>query len=155
MKYMTLAWWSGEAERSTADAYRPYYESIKDHLPPAVRRLHDDVSLHDAKLRRLIADVAAQTVRIELDGYDWQPGKMPDAERQITLTYGGVDGLTTTGDPSVGLGGPHGFGDLGYDELERLDGDLIEHRMLFSTGIELHVRFRGLAIDLGANHAGP
>ena len=149
MKYMTLAWWSGEVDRSTADEYGPYFASIKGQLPPAVRRLHDDISLHDAKLRQLSVDLATETVRVQLDGYDWQPDKLPDAERQFTLTYSGVVNVTTTGDPERGLGGPHGFGDLGYDELELLGDGLIEHRMLFSTGIELHIRFRGLAIDLG------
>jgi hypothetical protein len=72
-----------------------------------------------------------------------------EAERQIVLTYNGVEAATATGDPNNGLGGPHGFGDLGYDEIELLDGGLIEHRMLFSTGIELHVRFGGLEIGLG------
>jgi hypothetical protein len=50
-------------------------------------------------------------------------------------------------DPQTGLPGPHGYGHLGYCEFEALGGELFEHRMLFSTGIELHVRFREITVE--------
>ena len=52
-----------------------------------------------------------------------------------------------TSDPSVGLGGPHGFGDLGYDEIDVGEDGPFEHRLLFSSGIELAVRFADLIIE--------
>ncbi len=147
MKYMTMDWWSGAVDRSTADAYGPYFQSIKDRLPPSVRRLHEDVSLHDSNLRLLVANWNHHTVEIQLDGYVWEPDKLPDAKQSILLRYFDVMSLTSTADPKTGLGGPHGYGDLGYDELELLDDLAVEHRMLFSTGIEIAIRFKNMSID--------
>ena len=50
--------------------------------------------------------------------------------------------LNTGSDPEKGLPGPHGYGDLGYDEVDVLEPGLFEHRMLFSTGITLSIHHR-------------
>lgn len=50
-------------------------------------------------------------------------------------------------DHDIGLPGPHGFGDVGYDEADiNVDGNL-EHRLLFSSGIEMQVVFRGFELN--------
>ena len=61
-------------------------------------------------------------------------------ERDISLLYGGAVFVESTADPDRGLPGPHGYGDLGNDEIEVLDGGLLDHRLLFSTGVELTLR---------------
>ena len=43
--------------------------------------------------------------------------------------------------------GPAGFGDLGYCEVSVLPGGAFEHRLLFSTGIELVVVFRSFRLQ--------
>lgn len=50
--------------------------------------------------------------------------------------------MESTANPSAGLAGPFGYGDLGYDEVAILASGAFEHRLLFSTGIELAVVFR-------------
>ncbi len=57
------------------------------------------------------------------------------------MNYGGVRSIQSTADPEKGLPGPHGYGDLGYDEIDLIQPGHYEHRMLFSTGIELLVQF--------------
>lgn len=61
---------------------------------------------------------------------------------RVRLSYRGVDGMTIETDPDGVLPGPAGFGDLGYSEIDRPVPDLFEHRLLFSSGLELRVRFR-------------
>lgn len=51
-----------------------------------------------------------------------------------------------TGDPDKGLPGPNGFGDIGVDEIEVFE-DSFEHRILFSNGIELHIRFKEFSLQ--------
>ena len=67
---------------------------------------------------------------------------------RIQLTYRGVERLVSTADPATGLPGPHGYGDLGYDELDAVGPGVFEHRMLFSTGIELPIRFSGCSLQV-------
>jgi hypothetical protein len=147
MKYFTLNWWMGQCEGDAAKEYLAYLEDVRDLLPQAAQRLEKDVSIHDAKLIRLDIDIAAGTLLMVLDGFDWTWGHFPLPQRTITLKYGGVSWVRSLADPKSGLPGPHGYGDLGYWEFEALGDGLCEHRMLFSTGIEIHIRFRELSID--------
>jgi hypothetical protein len=55
--------------------------------------------------------------------------------------------LRQTGHPQKGLGGPCGFGDLGYDEQDVRDDGNFEHRLLFSIGIEVQVCFSDFAVE--------
>jgi hypothetical protein len=141
MKYFTLSWWAGDTEDSLAvfDDYRRYLDSVSGSLPADLRRLSVDVSLHDAHLRRL--HLADSTLELHLDGCGFDQNSRAYFDRKLRLTYRGVCMLTSTADPKAGLGGPHGYGDLGYDEVEVIEPNVYEHRMLFSSGIELHVRF--------------
>lgn len=146
MKYFTLDWWQGHCQKEVADEYRAYFEDVKDLLPPGARRLEEEVSIHDGKLIRLDIDIAAAKVVFVLDGYDWTHRHSPLPQRTITLKYAGVSWVRSIADPYSGLSGPHGYGDLGYWEFEAMGEGLCEHRMLFSTGIELHIRFRELDV---------
>ena len=147
MKYFTMEWWQGHCQGDAPEQYREYYEDVKDLLPAGARRLEEEVSLHDAKLLRLDVSPAAGTCLIVLDGFDWTHRSSPLPGRTITLRYIGVQWLRSLADPRSGLQGPHGYGDLGYWEFEALGEGLFEHRMLFSTGIELHVRFRDVTVE--------
>jgi hypothetical protein len=84
---------------------------------------------------------SAHEARLELqiDGFNNYAGEEP---RHYRIEYGGVTALESSADPAVGLAGPHGYGDLGYDEFDVVSEGHFEHRMLFSTGIELIVRFK-------------
>ena len=138
---MTIDKWSG----TNGDAlealkeYQRYLDSVFATLPLELQRFTSKVSLHDARMRHL--RLAAGLLKLKLDGSGYQEETRSYFDRRFDLTYGGVDSLTSTADPDTGLPGPHGYGDLGYDEIEVLANGHYEHRMLFSTGIELHVQF--------------
>ena len=102
------------------------------------------MSLHDTRLRELwLAD------GMLVLGLDSHAG-----DERLTLIYTGIAWFESTADPKVGLGGPTGYGDLGYCEVDALPGEVLEHRLLFSTGIELAVVFRGFRLQR-AKHAEP
>ena len=132
MKYFTLKWWSCEVEdmHAVLDAYRS--------LPADLRKLVHGVSLHDARLRRLDLSTESRRLVLELDGCGYDDQAHSYFDTQFRLTYEGLQSLTSNADPDAGLPGPHGYGDLGYDELEVIPSKLYEHRM---SGIELQIRF--------------
>ena len=142
---MTMAWWRGDARRESADGYRRHLAMILPSLPPTLGDFRDRVTLHDARLRRLTIDLPRGSLDLMFDGYLWNPHALGEP-RAWHLRYTGVTSLTSTADPAGGLPGPAGYGDLGYDELDVIEPRLFEHRMLFSTSIELHVRFRDLVV---------
>jgi hypothetical protein len=52
------------------------------------------------------------------------------------------------------LPGPPGFGSMGYEEIELDDAARIVLRVLFSTGLELHVVFRAFRLSHDAPPSG-
>ena len=146
MKYFTLAWWADGTDDTGTEIqeYHRYLDSVRDSLPADLRRLSEDIGLHDARLRRL--HFAHGALELSLDGFGFDEQSRAYFDRQLRLTYGGVSTLGSTADPKTGLGGPHGYGDLGYDEMEVIGAGVFEHRMLFSSGIELHVRFASFSL---------
>ena len=149
MKYYTIDWWSGETAdgQNHFDEYRKYLDRILDELPPDHQRLASELSLHDSRLLKLSADVAARTLILELDGYGFDPSSKAYFGRRFLLKYSHVEAIETTANPEKGLPGPHGYGDLGYNEIEVVTPGLYEHRMLFSLGIEMKVRHRTVEIQ--------
>lgn len=139
MKYFTLKWWLGLQDgrgEDPVEAFQDHVASIQDVLPKDFRTLSESVSLHDARLRRMEFDAATQTLEMKLDACGGG-GK----SRKLTLRYLQVDSFLSTANPALGLPGPFGYGDLGYDEPHRLADGRFEHRILFSSGIELRIRF--------------
>lgn len=150
MKFFTLAWWSSACEDSDAlfRKYQVFVADFFDRLPDSYQRLHRDLSLHDSRLRRFDADYRHQTLEIHLDGHGFDRTDNSYFERKFTLRYYDVKQVLTVSDPQQGLPGPHGYGDLGYDEIELLSSGELEHRLLFSSGIVLTVRHGGFKIDV-------
>ena len=149
MKFFTFEWWSGQSgdPAEAFDAYRHFIGDFFDRLPADHQLLSRDLSLHDANLRKLSVNVEARTTDLQLDGRGFNQADKSYFGRRFVLKYSGVSKIETTADPRVGLPGPHGYGDLGYDEIEILESGIIEHRMLFSTGIELCIRHSDFAIE--------
>jgi hypothetical protein len=148
MKYFTIDWWNGYVEDDEAPCreYRDYLDQVSTLLPDAIRKLSYEVSLHDAELRWLCISIQESSVVMDLDGWDYSV--QPDVAAWIRLTYRGVTAVSCTADPERGRPGPPGYGDLGYDEFEVLEPGYYEHRMLFSGGIEMHIRFAELEVFL-------
>jgi hypothetical protein len=148
MKYFTPEWWAMEVEstdRVVAD-YERYIDSIRSRLTPGLRSLHDEISLHDSKVRRFTVDFSSQTVAITLHGFTdpWSPEGQTG--RRFDLRY---EGVTTVESTNLGEWVSEAFdnSDLGYCEIELLSDGLWEHRMLFASGVELAIRFRDLRLQ--------
>ena len=135
MRYYTMAWWSGDdgGKNDRAAEYPAHLATFRDRLPPDLLLTEESVSLHDTRLRELKLLPAQGSLSIGLDSYQ--------GDERFTLDYIGVTQFESTADPAVGLGGPGGYGDLGYCEVDALKDGKFEHRLLFSTGIELMVVF--------------
>jgi hypothetical protein len=143
MKYFTLDWWF-ESDNETIDEYTSYIGSIRAQLPANLARFIDTISLHDAQIIHFHLDIASR--RLEFLLAAWFPSDGPwDVEQHtLRLVYEEVISFRSTSTPDKALGGPTGYGELGYDEVELLGDGLFEHRLLFSSGIELQIRFRHL-----------
>ena len=148
MKYLTLDRWIADQDltaetladsRAAAEQYSAYLDSIRSKLPPALVLLLDEFTIHDARVRELHLSVEQRTLTIRLDAHD--QAMTQRRQRYLRLQYRDVTEVGSTADPDKGLLGPHGYGDLGYDELELLSDGMLEHRFLFSSGIEIFVRF--------------
>ena len=122
--------------------FQAHLASIRDQLPADLVALQEKISLHDSILRELNFDVASRQLDLRLDGSDMKGGL-----RAFRLTYKEVDTFRSTADPQSGLPGPHGYGDLGYDEADITDDGRLEHRLLFSTGIEFQIIFGGFNLQ--------
>src|SRR5258708_5202993 len=148
MKYYTLQWWANRVNPEKAMAvgkrYCRYIESVQASFPPDLKRLHWEVSLHDSHVRRL--HFSDCTFELQLDVERTDKDKIIPGTRRFRLTYQDVRSFTAVDDPEAALGGPDGYGDLGYDEIEVVQAGVYEHRMLFSSSIELQVRFTGFAL---------
>ena len=148
MKHFTIHWWAGDIDDQMPAfrAYEAYIAGIKDRLPADLRRLLDDVSLHDSRLRHLALSPKKNELTIDLDGCAPAEGQQSYHALKIKLVYGRISSFESLADPEAGLAGPHGYGDLGYDEIELLESGLFQHRILFSTGIEFAVTFADFAL---------
>lgn len=143
MKYYTKERWASDDYadwKQACTAYLAYLESIRPQLPPALSSLAFDVSLHDANLKSLQVDTVAQELIFILDGYEYVNG-VAERPRRFELRYRGVTHFRAAKD-SDDVRELLDRQDLGYMELELLPDSLFEHRMLFSSGTELSIRFR-------------
>jgi hypothetical protein len=140
MKYFTLEWWIGTQKMTTFDNRFPLYHdhlsSIRSMAPSDLIQLSEDMSLHDGQIAEFSLEVADATLTAVVNGDDGTGGP-----RQFRLKYFGVASFRSLADPEKGLGGPRGYGHWGYDEVDITPSGLIEHRILFSSGIELCVQF--------------
>lgn len=137
MQFFTLEWWRGcQTAEQTGDPcteYARHFDRIRTRLPVHLLTMLESVSLHDSRMRQFVVSPGQQTVQLLLENYA--------GDERFTLTYRGVERFESWSDPNVGLRGPHGYGDLGYDEVDVLSSGVYEHRLLFSSGIELGIVF--------------
>lgn len=147
MKFFTFHGWSGlQTPEATAcadpgRAYREHLSRIRERLPADLLRLEEDVSIHDARVDRLTLDPADALLTLELRGDDGKGGP-----RRFSLEYSGVRRFDSLTHKNRSLPGPGGYGDLGCWEID-LVRDGFEHRLLFSSGIEIHIEFKGFRLD--------
>jgi hypothetical protein len=139
MKFFMLDWWCGLQELKNYDPiseFQNHLSSIRERLPEGLLALQETISLHDANLRSLDYSHNQNSLTLQFDGDDGIGGL-----RKFKMHYTGIVSFRTIADPDRGLPGPHGFGDLGYDEADTTADGNLEHRLLFSTGIEMQIVF--------------
>jgi hypothetical protein len=144
MRFFTMAWWSGvqtEDDGDPATDYAAHLSAIRELLPPDLLDTEESVSLHDTRLRQLRLLLTDGSLELGLESYA--------GDGWFTLMYGGVELFESEADPRTGLSGPSGYGDLGYCEIDVLPEGRFEHRLLFSTGIELRVTFQSFRLQQG------
>jgi hypothetical protein len=137
-----------ESTDSIVAEYHSYIESIRSRLLPSLRALHENVSLHDSKVRGFLVNLPAQVVSMTLHGFvdPWSPEGLTG--RRIDLRYSGVTTIQSI-NPGESASEALDDSDLGYAEIEVLADGLWEHRMLFASGIELRIQFRDLQLQHG------
>jgi hypothetical protein len=149
MKYFTKEWWTNGCDPLTVcDDYKAYIDSVRGALPEQVLRFIDGHMLHDSVVRELSVQAGDETARIAADGWDVNLEKSVDYE----LEYAGVVAVTIRGDGGESRFGPGGLGHLGYDEFEPLQSGVVEHRLLFSSGVEIYIRFRAFRFFASPGH---
>jgi len=154
MKYFTIEDWMGDQDLDAArspswdasEEYSKYLDSV-DHLIPAeFRSLQDSVYLHDSNLHELRIDLPSGTLEMLFHACDRQQHACA-----VRIQYAGVTLFESTSDPEKSLPGPGGYGDFGYEEIEVIGAARFEHRILFSSGIELLIRFAQLSFTVTPN----
>ena len=116
MKFFTLDWWCGLQQLEDYDPvpeFQKHLSTIRERIPEGLLALQETISLHDARLRSLDYSSHNNSLTLQLDGDDGTGGS-----RQFMIRYSDVVSFKTIADPERGLPGPHGFGDLGYDEAD-------------------------------------
>ncbi len=139
MKYFTRSWLNGgmsEAEHeATVASYSDYLDRVVPELPQSIAALAREPSLHDALIRRVVLDFAAQSLKLELLSGDLQFGYF-DVEilyRRVEWSLLDQAALVRRAeDPET---------EFLYDEVERISGDTYEHRVLFWPDDEIAIRF--------------
>ena len=132
--------------QSAIVAYRRHFEAIRKSLPPGVLLLTEGETLHDASVISLEVDAAASSLSLELRGWDHRFRKA----RFLALSYEDVRNISISAPADRPLPGPPGFGALGYWEFDVDSPGFFKHCMLFSTGIELAVRFAQFAYTVSS-----
>ena len=148
MKFFTLANWKKSqnldddkafAEVVTADKkYRLYLETIRSKLPPEFQRFLELASLDDGEVLEIEIEPSLAKASLWCRALDnASEGKNA---HYLTLEYYGLRKFRSLAPEQESFGGD-GYGDIGNQEIELLSEGTFEHRLLFSTGIELAITF--------------
>jgi len=149
MKYFSTNCWNDYAQtKEIRKSYLSYVDSISPYIPTSFKSLTGgggDITLNDASVEHLVVSLGDSTVSMVMNG-KWIQGTVTGL-RIFSLSYTGVTEVVSIVDPDAdGLSGS-GYGDHGFDEIEVIENNLYEHRMLFSSGIELRIRFHDFLLD--------
>ena len=176
MKYLFIRDWKTWEpwDRIQADTqrYKDYVQTIRHLPPPDLQKLCDfspgwsgaHLSLNDSQLSSIRMSPAAQTVTLVLNGEYTDKNDRQVGLRRFVPNYTGVadfqinavsenahnPGPETEEQAEASLSYLSGsivFDDQGWDEIELLWDNLIEHWMLFASGTETAIRFRGFTLE--------
>lgn len=142
MRHFTHEWvqsgWEPDTVRAEAAAY---FDSIAHRLIPSIHNFREAVNLHDAHVHRISFDAASDVVSFEVSELFWNDQLKQGSRRTLLLTYSGnVSVEVFSGSEQDHARYPLWEDDLIIDEWDT-DEQRLEHRMLFASGSELHVKF--------------
>jgi hypothetical protein len=108
------------------------------------------IAITDVRLTELALDIPGGCLRLGFEGAEVKDQSLgwKIVSYRPTLTYVGVLSFTSASEPGHGLPGPIGYGEMGFDEFELLDNGIFQHRLLFSSGIEIAVTFSDIVVEL-------
>lgn len=149
MRHFSLSSWDIlYSQNKDAIEYENYLDGVRSLLPSGLVSLttrKSGVSLNDSTIQSIETSIQEQTVVFCLNGR-WIKETVVGL-RTFRLQYKGVTRVTSSVAPDLhGLFGG-GYGNHGFDEVEVLKEGLFEHRMLFSSGIEIAVQFSDFVLD--------
>lgn len=149
MKYFSLGSWDIlYSDNKDATKYEAYLDEIRMLLPKTLQSLtvrKSSVSLNDGTIQSIETSLQERQVEIHING-KWIE-KTVVGSRNFRLQYKGVTKTTSLVAPNLYGLFEGGYGVHGFDEVEVLAGGLFEHRMLFSTGIEISIQFSDFILD--------
>ena len=142
MRHYTYEWiqagWEPWTVRDEAEAY---FRSISHRLSASVHEFRQAVNLHDARLQRLSFAAGSDSVSLEINELYWNDTLHHGCRRPLILTYTGQTSVELSGGPADRNNRyPLQDDDVLLDEWDA-EGSHLEHRMLFASGAELHVKF--------------
>lgn len=139
MKYYTRAWATGglpEQEFEEAhNAYQRRLDQIGGLLPDPLATIARDVSLHDALIRRVVADLSKNRLRLELLCGDLQIGYF-----DLDLEYRNVD-WDCLDRKILARRARDNETEILCEEVDCLAERRFEHRLLFWPKDEISIRF--------------
>jgi hypothetical protein len=153
MKFYTLADWKREGDCSLQEfdeitsrvkEYRAYLESIGSGLSRRFQHFLDLASLHDGEVLEISIEPSSAVASLRCRALDNASNGRNG--HYLRLNYHEVQNFQSIGPEEESFGGD-GYGDIGYDEIELLAEGVFQHRLLFSTGIEIAVTFRDFTFD--------
>jgi hypothetical protein len=135
-----MDYWMGVQNNDIPDPnseYLKHYNSIINHLPKSVVEYINEFNFHDSNLIHFEFNQSDKIVKIKLFN------RFKDKGFHVyAIEISDVESVILKSDPDKSLGGPGGFGDLGYSEFDYQDNVMI-YSVLFSTGIEIDIKFKG------------
>jgi hypothetical protein len=147
LRFITLDWWRGDDPRDPFPAYQAHLAKIRQLLPARLIGLQEDCRLHDAEVQSTRYESASGVFVIDLIAYEEEEAPARTNARRVRLRYSQVVSIFSTVDPRGALPGPGGYGHLGYDEVDVTKEGHLEHRLLFSTGIEMQIVFAEFGLE--------
>jgi hypothetical protein len=142
-----MDWWLGRLDddiyHAVSKASQDHFESIKPLLPEPIIRLIESSGLHDGDFQQAYYDEVAKTVRMTLKAWNSFNG---DYRVDYIIEFSEVISFWINATLLNKRCGP-GFGDLGYYEVDLVEGGGFSMCFLFWSGIEIEVVFGSINVE--------
>jgi hypothetical protein len=143
MKFFTSEWWStfgDTADMSVFARYDSYLASVAHEIPKKLLDFHNNHTLHDAEVKKIVSSFNQKTIQIEFRGWDIQLQNPV----YYTLLLSGVKEFDQRFPQQEYVESE--LGDLGYWEIEALNQG-IEIRMLFVSEAVFKITFEEFSYE--------